>query len=115
MKVIIAGGRDFQDYDLLCKKLDKILSKQTEIEIVSGAAKGADKLGERYAEERGYPIKRFIPDWGLYNKAAGFIRNVDMVEYADALILFWDGKSKGSEHMLDTAVKYKLLMRVINY
>ncbi len=115
MKVIIAGGRDFDDYDMLCQRVDRILSRQTEIEIVSGAAKGADKLGERYAEERGYNITRFIADWNRYGKRGGYIRNEDMANYADALILFWDGMSKGSKHMLEIASEYDLKIRVIYY
>lgn len=115
MKVIIAGGRDFNDYDLLCRKADKILSRQSEIEIVSGTAKGADKLGERYAEERGYPVKRFIPDWNFFGKKAGYLRNEDMAIYADGLILFWNGISRGSGHMLEIATIMKLMIRVIYY
>lgn len=115
MKVIIAGGRDFNDYDLLCRKTNKILSQQHEIEIVSGTAKGADKLGERYAEERDYPIKRFVPDWSGLGKQAGYIRNEDMALYADGLILFWNGVSKGSRHMLEIATVMKLKTRIIRY
>ena len=94
MKVIIAGGRTFNDYDLLCKFCNKALSLQTEIEIVSGTANGADKLGEKYANENGYSIKQFPADWDKYGKSAGYIRNEEMAKYADALIAFWDGKSK---------------------
>ena len=112
MKVIIAGGRDFKDYDLLCKKCDKILASQTDIEIVSGTAYGADKLGERYSSERGYPIKQFPANWKL-GKSAGYIRNKEMAEYGDALIAFWDGKSKGTKHMIDLAREYELKVRVI--
>ena len=115
MKVIIAGGRDFNDYDLLCRKADKILSQQSEIEIVSGAAKGADKLGERYALEHGYQIIRYIPDWNFFGKSAGFIRNIDMAEHADALILFWNGKSNDSKHMLKIARDKGLKIRIMNY
>lgn len=115
MKVIIAGGRDFDDFDLLCKKVDKILSRQDKIEIVSGTARGADKLGERYAELRGYDIKRFPADWGNNGRAAGYIRNEDMAIYSDALILFWNGRSKGSAHMLRIAYEYNLKVRVIKY
>jgi hypothetical protein len=115
MKIIIAGGRDFNDYNLLCQKVDKILSKQNEIEIVSGTAKGADKLGERYAEERGYKIKRFIPDWNFLGKSAGYIRNEEMAQYADALIVFWNEISKGTKHMIDLAELYKLKIRIIKY
>ena len=115
MKVIIAGGRDFNDYDLLCRIADKILSRQDEIEIVNGTAKGGDKLGERYAEERGYPIKRFPADWGTHGKAAGYLRNEDMALYADALIAFWDKQSKGTKHMIDIAEQQGLPTRIINY
>lgn len=115
MKVIIAGGRDFNDFDLLCEKVDKILSRQDRVEIVSGAARGADRLGERYADERGYELKRFIPDWGNQGKAAGYIRNEEMAGYADALILFWDGQSKGSAHMLKMAYMYGLKIRIVLY
>jgi hypothetical protein len=115
MKVIIAGGRDFDDYDLLCEKCDKILSRQTEIEIVSGRARGADQLGERYAKERNYPIKMFAADWNRYGKRAGYIRNEDMANYGDGLILFWNGISKGSEHMLNTAKEWNLKIRIIIY
>jgi hypothetical protein len=115
MKIIIAGGRDFNDYDMLCRRVDKILSRQTEIEIVSGVAKGADKLGERYALERGYKITRFIADWNTFGKAAGYRRNIEMAVYADALIAFWNNESKGTEHMITVAKKQGLLIRVIIY
>ena len=113
MKVIIAGVRTFDDYDLLCRRCDNILSSQNEIEIVTGAAKGADKLGERYAKEKGYPIKLFPADWDKYGSSAGPIRNKQMAEYADALIAFWDGKSKGTKNMIELANKYALKIRII--
>ena len=117
MKVIIAGGRDFNDYELLCQKVDKILSRQiySDIEIVSGAAKGADKLGEAYAEERGYKITRFPADWGTFGNSAGYRRNVEMAVYGDALIAFWDGISKGTGHMIDIARTHSLLIRIVSY
>ena len=115
MKVIIAGGRDFNNYNLLCRKADKILSRQNEIEIVSGTAKGADKLGERYAEERGYPVKRFPADWGTHGNRAGYLRNEEMAIYADGLIAFWNEQSRGTKHMIDLAELHKLKVRVITY
>ena len=115
LKVIIAGGRNFHDYELLCLKCDKALSQQSEVEIVSGTAYGADKLGERYANERGYPIKRFFPDWGKEGRKAGFIRNEAMALYGDALIAFWNGESKGTKHMIDLAEKHGLKVKTIIY
>ena len=113
MKVIIAGSRLFNDYNLLKKHCDKILSNQIEVEIVSGTANGADKLGERYAKEKGYPIKRFPANWSELGKKAGYIRNEQMAIYADSLIAFWDGESKGTKHMIELAKKHNLNTRTI--
>ena len=114
MKVIIAGGRDFDDYEKLRTYCDHILEDQTDIEIVSGTAKGADQMGERYAKEKGYPVKQFPADWSK-GKSAGYVRNEEMAKYADALIAFWNGLSKGTGHMIDLAKKYKLKIRICNY
>jgi len=113
MKIIIAGGRTFNDYELLCQNCDKAFSLQTEIEIVSGTANGADKLGEKYAKEKGYPIKQFPADWDKFGKSAGYKRNEEMAKYADALIAFWDNKSKGTKHMIELAKKYGLKVKVV--
>jgi hypothetical protein len=115
VKVIIAGGRTFNDYDLLCRKADVFLSRQSEVEIVSGAAKGADKLGEKYAEERGHEVTLFPADWGTFGNAAGYRRNVEMAVYGDALIAFWDGDSKGTKHMIDIAREQDLKIRIVTY
>jgi hypothetical protein len=119
IKVIIAGTRNFDNYELLKQKMDKILAGRVrnneEIIIVSGTARGADKLGERYARERGYKIKRFPADWDKNGKRAGYIRNEQMAKVADACVCFWDEQSKGTKHMIDLAKQYKLALRVINY
>lgn len=115
MKVIIAGGRDFKDYNRLKEVCDKILIKQNKIEIVSGTAGGADTLGERYAQEKGYEVKKFPAKWDEYGKKAGYLRNQEMGEYADGLIAFWDGQSKGTKHMIDIANNKGLKVRVISY
>ena len=112
MKVIIAGSRNFKNYNLLKLKCDKALSNQTDIEIVSGTAHGADKLGEEYAKEKGYALKQFPADWNAKGKSAGYIRNREMAQYADALICFWDSKSKGAKMMIDLANEYKLKVKV---
>lgn len=117
MKVVIAGGRDFTNYILLKAKLLHYFRDYNlgEIEIVSGCARGADSLGERFAKEHGCKIKRFLPDWELFGKSAGFIRNAEMAKYADACVCFWDGKSKGTKHMINLAEKEGLKLRVVNY
>ena len=93
MNIIIAGSRNFNDYNLLKSSCDNLLTQFTNIEIVSGTARGADKLGERYAREKGYDIKQFPANWDKFGKSAGYIRNDEMAQYADMLIAFWDGAS----------------------
>lgn len=114
-KVIIAGGRNFDNYLLLKEKTDKILKNKNNICIVSGKARGADSLGERYAKEKGFQIKEFPADWNKYGKKAGTLRNAQMGEYADALIAFWDGKSVGTKHMIQYMQNHKKLVRIIYY
>lgn len=116
-KVIVAGSRTFNDYGLLKRKLDFALRNKADegITIVSGAARGADKLGERYAKELGYEIDSYPAKWDEYGKSAGYIRNKEMAQNADALMAFWDGKSRGTKHMIDLANRYGLKVIVINY
>ena len=100
MKLIIAGKRDFYDYETLKAEVDK-LRKSIEIdEIVSGKCSGVDRMGERYAREHHIPVKEFPAAWGTYGKSAGPIRNRKMAIYADVLIAFWDGESKGTKNMI---------------
>lgn len=69
-------------------------------EVVSGCAKGGDRLGELYAEAMGLKVHRFRADWNKYQSAAGPIRNEEMGRFADALIALWDGESRGTGHMI---------------
>lgn len=121
-KVIIAGGRDFEDYDLLKSNCDYYLQnklKEGNLRIISGCAKGADKLAIKYAFERKLPVDEFpskwIDDQGQFHRNAGYIRNCDMADNADALIAFWNGESKGTKHMIDIANSKGLAVRVIKY
>lgn len=118
MKLIIAGGRDFNDYGLLCLTVTNFLKEIEDhvIEIVSGGAKGADELGEKYAREilKSSPTI-FYANWKEYGKTAGPIRNMEMAKYADALVAFWDGKSKGTKNMINTAIKMSLIVKIIKY
>ena len=120
MKVIVAGGRDFKDYDLLKCTLDSFQQEYGNItEVVSGTAKGVDKLGEQYANENNIPIKRFVPDWQGLGKKAGYVRNRNMGDYAKEhngmLVAFWDKQSKGTKGMIDYATKIGLKSVVVNY
>ena len=115
MKVIIAGGREFSGYDLLCSKLDFLLSGQTDIQIICGEARGADTLGKRYAKEHGYDVLSFPADWNKYGKSAGYRRNKEMADAADALVAFWDGKSRGTANMISIMRTMKKPIRIVRY
>ena len=116
-KVIIAGGRDFHDYELLENKCDYYLSNldTDNIVIVSGMALGADTLGEKYAKRRGYKIDYHPANWNKYGKSAGFIRNKEMVDIASAAICFWDGKSKGTKHTIDLCKEKGIPIKIVKY
>ena len=114
MKVIVAGSRNFKDYKLLKDTLDILLSINKDIEIISGGAKGADFLGEKFANENNLKLTLFPADWSL-DKKAGYIRNKQMAEYGDSLVAFWDGKSKGTKMMIDLAKNLNLKMKIIMY
>jgi len=115
-RLIIAGGRDFNNYHGLAKSVDALTKNiNDEIQIVCGMARGADRLGEKYAKERGYKVLYFPADWDTYGRSAGYRRNVEMAEAADALVAFWDGKSSGTKHMIDIARAKGLDIRVKHY
>ena len=113
MKIIIAGGRDFNNYYILEKVLNSF--KELIDEVISGDARGADELGARWATSNNIHVNHFPADWDYYGKAAGFIRNIEMADNADALIAFWDNKSKGTGHMIKTMQMKKKPYWVFNY
>jgi len=115
MKIIIAGSRTFKNKEYLFKACDQILRNTKHIEIVSGGAKGADQLGELYAKEKDYKLTRFLPDWKKYGKKAGPLRNEKMAKYADVLIAFWNGTSRGTAHIINIAKENKLQVRIIKF
>jgi len=114
-KVIIAGGRDFDKPVSEYKQQVLTLLPDGDIEIVSGTANGADKWGEKLARRCNYSVKKFPAKWNEHGKRAGPIRNREMAEYADHLIAFWDGVSKGTNNMIEEATRLGLKVDVINY
>lgn len=118
-RVIIAGGREFNDYEIL---KDAMVStglwarrKDTPLEIVSGKARGADTLGEIFAKKNHIPVAEFPANWDKHGKSAGYKRNTQMAQNADVLLAFWDGESVGTKHMIDIAKAKCLEVFVIRY
>lgn len=111
MKVIIAGSRIFDDREpYFYKVLEKLVNRFEEIHeckiecVVSGTAKGPDRIGEKWAYANGIPVHKFTPDWKQFGKVAGLMRNVVMGDFADGAIIMWDGQSRGSSHMRDVMI-----------
>lgn len=118
IRVCIAGGRDFNDYAQLCDGMNAVKAahyNQT-IEVISGAARGADRLGEKWGADQGLVVRSFPPDYeNNHPKQAPFIRNAEMAEEADVLVAFWDGKSRGTRHMIGCAFKQGLEIHIYRY
>lgn len=115
MKVIVAGSRGFNDrqYGFMC--LDHFHGQWPITEIISGTASGADTIGEEWAVSRGVAVRRMPADWNTHGKSAGYKRNVEMAEVGDYLIVFWDGTSKGTQHMINIANDKGITTTVIHY
>ena len=100
------------------KILDKLLYNQKEVTIVSGGARGADSLAEKYAVDNGYPCVVFKADWRQYGKSAGIVRNEEMHRFIAqykkrGCVAFWDGQSKGTYSNFDLAKKYNNPLRIV--
>lgn len=113
MRVIIAGGRDFLDYPDLENGIKDSGFDITE--VVCGGASGADAMGDIWAKNHSVPVKMFPANWRMYGKSAGQVRNCHMAAYAEALIAFWDGRSKGTKHMIEEATKRGLRVHIHKY
>lgn len=115
--IIIAGGRDFNEYETLRLAFTDFLADfvNTEVAVISGMARGADLLGVQIAEAYSLPILHMPAEWDKYGKSAGYHRNADMANLATHLLAAWDGKSRGTMHMINIATEKKLITKVINY
>jgi hypothetical protein len=111
MKVAVIGSRTFDNYE----EVKRTLSAIDITLLVSGGAKGADTLGEQYAKENNIPTKIFLPDWEKHGKAAGFIRNTDIINEAELVVAFWDNYSKGTLDALTKAEKLNKKIIIVSF
>lgn len=99
MKVAVIGSRS-----LSIDNIGKYLPENT-TEIVSGGAKGIDTIAAEYAKSKGIPLTEFLPDYKLYKRGAPLKRNIQIIEYSDTVVAFWDGKSHGTKYVIDQCHK----------
>ena len=119
-RVIIAGGRDFNDYEYMSTKLNELFKDQNvfnnkAIKVISGMAKGTDTLAIRYADEHKLTKILFPANWKEYPRIAGFLMNNDMLSIATHLIAFWNGESSGTKHMIEIAQMKGIPIWVFEY
>ena len=122
-KVIICGSRHFDNKELLFERCNFFLQNKSDIQIVSGAQRtylkdqkryiGADYFGEQYAEHKEYSLQRFPANWDRDGRSAGPLRNARMADYADAVLAFWDGKTRGTNNMLALAKMAGLPTKIV--
>jgi len=118
LKLIVAGGREFKDYQRLSAEIFAYaegVGDNVGVSLVSGMARGADALGYRFAKENNVTVYEFPADWDKYGKRAGYLRNAEMAQFADALMAFWDGKSRGTKHMIDCMTQMGKPVVVVRY
>ncbi len=118
-RVIVAGGRDFNDYEYMRSKLNELIINNItfggRVKIISGMANGADTLAVRYADEMEFTKILFPANWKQYPRTAGFLRNEDMLCIATHLVVFWDGESHGTKHMIEIARRNGIPVWVFDY
>lgn len=113
MKLAIVGSREFENYDLLCAEVDKIKQTQAIELIVSGGAKGADTLAERYATLNHIPLMKFKPDYKQFGRNAPLQRNTLIVENADWILAFVTPTSKGTWDTIRKAEKMSRKVMIV--
>lgn len=117
MKIAIIGSRKFNNYKLLKDFMEAFIDKYIPDmpHIVSGGAKGADRLAHNFAKNKGYPITIFYPNYDLHGRSAPLKRNYKIIEHSDVVIAFWDGESKGTYHSIKAAKSANKEIVVYNY
>lgn len=107
MKVAVIGSRR-----IVINNLEKYLPEGV-TEIVSGGAKGADLSAREYALSHDIKLTEFLPDYRRYGRAAPLMRNISIIEYADLVLAFWDGSSRGTKHVIENCEKLGVPVQVI--
>ncbi len=116
MKVLVCGSRHFTDYKLLEEVLDEI-HKETEItEIIEGEARGADRLSADWAVRNNIPVRRFPALWDVHGRAAGPIRNQQMLDEGkpQMVVAFRGPNSRGTQNMIDQSIKAGLSVKIVD-
>lgn len=111
MKIAITGSRTITDPTPIHNALNNYLYWYPNMTLLCGMARGADMIAYNWAKEKNVPIVELHADWKSLGKRAGYVRNILMIDLADRVLAFWDGKSKGTKHAIDYALEQKKLWK----
>ena len=114
MRLIVAGSREIHNVDLIETHMLAFEDRYGLFDLICGMARGVDMAAHDIAESYRIPIHEYPAEWDKYGRGAGYRRNVEMAQAADALLLVWDGESRGSKHMLDVAIQRRMPTIVIH-
>lgn len=115
MKVLVCGGRDYSDREYLYRVLNLTARELGAFTVVQGDCRGADRMAGDWAIKYGMKVEIFPANWDVHGKAAGFIRNKEMIEVADRVIAFWDGQSRGTAHTIQLAQHRYIPTKIVKY
>lgn len=104
-KVIIAGSREITDVEFIRHEMNNLWREIGPFEVVSGTARGVDRISARLAREAGITVHDYPADWDRFGRSAGYRRNEQMAQEADYALILWDGKSRGTRHMMEIMKK----------
>ena len=114
MRLIVAGSREIHNVDLIETHMFAFEDRYGLFDLICGMARGVDMAAHDIAESYRIPIHEYPAEWDKYGKSAGYRRNAEMAKHADALMVFWNGGSKGTKHMIDIALQRRIPTILIN-
>lgn len=118
-KLLVCGSRTITNVSWIFSEIEKYISESnlqySDIHIIEGSAKGVDKIAKQFADDRNIPVIEMPADWKSYGRAAGPIRNEQMVRLCDQCLILWDGKSRGTKNDIDLCDKYNKSNKIVIY
>jgi hypothetical protein len=111
MRIAIVGSREFSNPEIIEAFIETLPIGDV---IVTGGALGVDSMAEGFATKRGLEVKIWLPDWITYGKAAGPIRNEQIIQDSDMVVAYWNEISRGTRSSINLAIKYKKKLQVFD-
>lgn len=118
-KLLVCGSRTINNSEWVFSEIEKYISESnlqySDIHIIEGEASGVDKIAKQFAQSKNISVIEMPADWKAYGRAAGPIRNEQMVRLCDQCLILWDGKSRGTKNDIDLCDKYNKSNKIVIY